>query len=52
MNYEEKQELEKIVYSISNSELPLNDFLNDIKRTTNPNYNKEQAYIDFKKLLI
>ena len=40
------KELEKKIYSMSNSFLPLDVFYNDIRDNPVENYNKEQAYKD------
>lgn len=51
MNFDKLAELKEKTYSISNSELLLDAFLNDILKNDNENYNKENALKDFEKIV-
>lgn len=42
--------LQQKIYEISNSELPLNSFYNDIQRNKQKNFNKEMALKDLEKI--
>lgn len=46
----EVEELKQKVYEISNCEFPLDSFLNDVLRNTNPRFNKEMALRDIEKI--
>ena len=46
LTYEEIEELRNICYQHGNSWCPISDFFNDIERTKNANYNKNQAFKD------
>lgn len=51
MNRTEIKELVDKVYAISWSGFPLDSFLNDIRDSNNPNYDKNSAYQDMKLIV-
>ena len=51
MTKEEIKELQARVYDISWSGFPLDTFFNDIRDNPSPNFNKELAYEDLKKIV-
>lgn len=51
MEIKRLEKLKKKTYGITNSEFPIGDFLNDILRNRDENYNKEKALEDFEKII-
>ena len=51
MNKEEIKELQEKTYAISWSGFPLDAFFNDIRDNPNPNFDKDSAYQDLKKIV-
>lgn len=51
MEIKRLEKLKKKTYDITNSEFPIGDFLNDILRNRDENYNKEKALEDFEKII-
>ena len=46
-----KEYLRKKCYKMGNSQLPIDVFYNDIRDNPNPNFNKDEAYVDLKKIV-
>lgn len=46
-----KEKLRERCYEIGNSEFPIDEFYNDIRDNSNPNFDKESAYKDLEKIV-
>lgn len=51
MDKKELKDLQDKTYAISWSGFPIGDFFNDIMKNTDPNFNKESAFQDLKKIV-